>query len=110
MENNKNKKSVKFQGDMLNFCDFIQVFVFIRNHHLNIMPSFVRNSNVCSVLTMSLERNIFFVFCYFDTAHAIICLTFLLVPNELILSDGGCHRILSIFLARISSIISIKET
>ena len=24
MENNKNKKSVKFQGDMLNFCDFIQ--------------------------------------------------------------------------------------
>ena len=35
MENNKNKKSVKFQGDMLNFCDFIQVFVFTRNHHLN---------------------------------------------------------------------------
>ena len=37
MENNKNKKSVKFQGDMLNFCDFIQVFVFTRNHHLNEM-------------------------------------------------------------------------
>ena len=35
MENNKNKKSVKFQGDMLNFCVFIQVFVFTRNHHLN---------------------------------------------------------------------------
>ena len=35
MENNKNKMSVKFQGDMLNFCDFIQVFVFTRNHHLN---------------------------------------------------------------------------
>ena len=34
MENNKNKKSVKFQGDMLNFCDFIQVFIFTRNHHL----------------------------------------------------------------------------
>ena len=34
MENNKNKKSVKFQGDMLNFCDFIQVFVFTPNHHL----------------------------------------------------------------------------
>ena len=34
MENNKNKKSVKFQGDMLNFCDFIQVFVFTTNHHL----------------------------------------------------------------------------
>ena len=33
MENNKNKKSVKFQGDMLIFCDFIQVFVFTRNHH-----------------------------------------------------------------------------
>ena len=34
MENNKNKKSVKFQGDMLNFCDFIQVYVFTTNHHL----------------------------------------------------------------------------
>ena len=36
MENNKNKKSVKFQRDMLNFCDFIQVFVFTRNHHLKV--------------------------------------------------------------------------
>ena len=34
MDNNKNKKSVKFEGDVLNFCDFIQVFVFTRNHHL----------------------------------------------------------------------------
>ena len=34
MENNKNKKSVNFHGDMLNFCDFIQVFVFTTNHHL----------------------------------------------------------------------------
>ena len=34
MENNKNKKSVKFQGDMLYFCDFIQVYVFSTNHHL----------------------------------------------------------------------------
>ena len=45
MENNKNKKSVKFQGDMVNFYDFIQVFVFTTNHHLkravcgqNILP------------------------------------------------------------------------
>ena len=35
MENNKNKKSLKFQIDTLNFYDFIQVFVFTRNHHLN---------------------------------------------------------------------------
>ena len=35
VENNKNKKSVKFQGDTLIFCDFIQVFVFTTNHHLN---------------------------------------------------------------------------
>ena len=35
MENNKIKKSVKFQGDTLNFYDFIQVFVFTTNHHLN---------------------------------------------------------------------------
>ena len=26
---------MKFQGDMLNFCDFIQVFVLSTNHHLN---------------------------------------------------------------------------
>ena len=26
--------SVKFQGDMLNFCDFIQASVFTTNHHL----------------------------------------------------------------------------
>ena len=31
---NKNKKSVKFQGDTLNFYDFIQVFVFTTNHLL----------------------------------------------------------------------------
>ena len=34
VENNKNKKSVKFPGDTLNFRDFIQVFVFTANHHL----------------------------------------------------------------------------
>ena len=34
VENNKNKKSVKFQGDILNFGDFIWVFVFTTNHHL----------------------------------------------------------------------------
>ena len=33
--NNKNKKSIKFQGDILIFCDFIQVYVFTPNHHLN---------------------------------------------------------------------------
>ena len=35
VEKNKNKKSVKFQGDMVIFCDFIQVYVFTTNHHLN---------------------------------------------------------------------------
>ena len=34
VENNRIKESVKFQGDMLNFCDFIQVYVFTTNHHL----------------------------------------------------------------------------
>ena len=27
-------KSIKFQRDMLKFCDFIQVYVFTTNHHL----------------------------------------------------------------------------
>ena len=35
---------MKFQGDMLNFCDFIQVFVFTRNHHLKYMYSFAHES------------------------------------------------------------------
>ena len=43
MENNKNKKSVKFQGDMLNFYDFIQVFVFTTNHHLKSFKLYPRN-------------------------------------------------------------------
>ena len=46
MENNNNKKSVKFQGDTLNFCDFIQVFVFTPNHHLK---SKYHPSVVCAV-------------------------------------------------------------
>ena len=41
MENNKNKKSVKFQGDMLIFYDFIQVLVFTTNHYLK--PNFFFN-------------------------------------------------------------------
>ena len=35
VENNKNKKSVKFQGHMLNSYDFITVYLFTTNHHLN---------------------------------------------------------------------------
>ena len=53
MENNKNKRSVKFQGDMLNFCDFIQVFVFTPNHHLNRNAYFTLTSvfNKCTLCT-----------------------------------------------------------
>ena len=43
VENNKNKKFVKFQGDMLIFCDFIQVYVFTTNHHLNPLYDCVLN-------------------------------------------------------------------
>ena len=49
MENNKNKKSVKFQGDMLNYCDFIQVFVFTSYHHLNRISNISRNEMDISV-------------------------------------------------------------
>ena len=34
VETNKNKKSVKLKGNMLNVYDFIQVYVFTTNHHL----------------------------------------------------------------------------
>ena len=46
MENNQNKKSVKFQGGMFNFCDFIQVFVFTKNHHLKSRGSELGNSHM----------------------------------------------------------------
>ena len=39
VENIKNNKSVKFQGDTLNFYDFIQVYVFTTNHHLKFRQS-----------------------------------------------------------------------
>ena len=45
VENNKNKKSVKFQGDMLNCCDFIQVYVFTTNHHPKVNGYAFRGSN-----------------------------------------------------------------
>ena len=35
VETNTNSKSIKFQEDMFDFCDFIQVVVFISKHHLN---------------------------------------------------------------------------
>ena len=34
---------MKFQGDTLNFYDFIKVFVFTTNHHLKEMDSACRN-------------------------------------------------------------------
>ena len=33
VENNKNMKSIKLQGDMSIFLDFIQVFVYTTNNH-----------------------------------------------------------------------------
>ena len=59
MENNKNKKSVKFQGDMLNFYDFIQVFVFTTNHHLK---THVKKVTVAEVIKYILFK-ITFVTC-----------------------------------------------
>ena len=47
VENNKNKKSLKFQGDVLNFCDFIQVFVFTRNRHLKQVKQCPNTSGNC---------------------------------------------------------------
>ena len=63
MENNKNKKSVKFQGDMLNFCDFIQVFVFTRNHHLNSFGKFADENFVDCFLVVKelMERFIMYL-------------------------------------------------
>ena len=62
MENNKNKKSVKYQVDMLNFYDFIQVFVFTTNHHLN--TSFI---SAVKLTSNSAFRN--FILCMIDSCN-----------------------------------------
>ena len=64
MENNKNKKFVKFQGDMLKFCDFIQVFVFTRNHHLKNMYLHVPSYQKLSERKLGVYYRIF-ICCYF---------------------------------------------
>ena len=38
VENNKNKKSIKFQGDLLIFCDFIRIFVFTTQPSIDNYP------------------------------------------------------------------------
>ena len=75
MENNKNKKFVKFQGDMLNFSVFIQVFVFTPNHHLN-MNTFTLlvlytdfSNHTQTFLTGVLEFNLF-TYCRHDVRLA----------------------------------------
>ena len=45
---------------MLNFCDFIRVFVLTTNHHLNI-PTFVNSIFVKLYLT-SKANNVYFLF------------------------------------------------
>ena len=64
MENNKNKKSVKFQGDMLIFCDFIQVFVFTTNHHLKTTLGEWEHNNILCVFIFQiiLIFDVFFSF------------------------------------------------
>ena len=37
-------KYVKFQGDVLNFCDFTQDFVFTINHHLKSRKHFEKKA------------------------------------------------------------------
>ena len=46
---------------MLNFCDFIQVFVFTRNHHLKLdmtlAPFLFDTNNICSaVFALTINR------------------------------------------------------
>ena len=62
MANNKNKKSVKFQGDMLNFYDFIQVYKFTTNHHLKlkVYGKFINNL-ISSNMHLFLQIHCFFL-------------------------------------------------
>ena len=57
VENNQNKKSVKFQGGMFNFCDFIQVFVFTRNPNLKARKSRALAYAVASTAISNILKN-----------------------------------------------------
>ena len=60
---------MKFQGDILNFCDFIQVFVFTSNHHLKVFQSYQNNRT-------AIENTFFFADCGNLTAPADGSITF----------------------------------
>ena len=62
MENNKNKKSVKFQEGMFNFCDIIQVFVFTRNHHLNCREIHYQSGYKHSMVKLKRKKKMFLFF------------------------------------------------
>ena len=51
--------SVKFQGDMLIFCDFIQVYVFTTNHHLKVQIYGVYNQS--SSIAENGEKKVFYL-------------------------------------------------
>ena len=51
-------KSIKFQGDMLNFCDFIQDFVFPTIHHLNVETAALRVEELWSFYRILLSSPI----------------------------------------------------
>ena len=57
VENNKSKKSVKFQGDILNFGDFIEVFVFTLYHHLK-MHKISFGNIVTRIILSSVTRTV----------------------------------------------------
>ena len=44
---------MKFQGDLLNVCDFIQVFVFTTNHHLKLIRKFFFFLQVLEIYILS---------------------------------------------------------
>ena len=46
---------MKFQGDILNFCDFIQVFVFTTNHHLKAPVRTAADDSFASVYLQSVQ-------------------------------------------------------
>ena len=92
MENNKNKKSVKFQGDMLNFCDFIHVFVFTRNHHLNSCV------NLCyrfSKLISHLQKSV----CKIEECYSGACAS----------TDTSDPSVMYIYLLRLDVCLEIEE-
>ena len=87
---------------MLNFCDFIQVYIFTTNHHLNPFNSFQYSFAFLNVLILAFRFVVYHVhtFCFLSMTYSLLELIkfFCLFPIFLFYNYCGIYKILSVNL------------